>query len=70
MDILSRCNNFLLDYGNVLEIHDYATQSSELEMGGWYWKTAWMCCGLRYITSYESTSRRCQSSLSLASAQG
>lgn len=30
MQILSRFDNFLLDYGSILETYDYATQSSEL----------------------------------------
>lgn len=33
MEILSRLNNFLMDYGSILEMYDHATHSSELV--GW-----------------------------------
>jgi len=70
MDISIRSSNFLLDYGNILAMYNYATPFSELEMGGWYWETSLMSRGLWYITSSRSTSQRCQSSLSLTLAQG
>lgn len=59
MAVLSRCSNFLFDYGNILERDDAAAQSLELDMGGRDRKMS-PCCGRWSVTSHRSTSRRCR----------